>query len=99
MLAGIGFRPITRRLGFRVMALLSVALLPLGLIAVMQTRALTNEIQTRSQLSLIALTRNAAAEERQLIQRAFGAARVLSEMIDLIADEPEIGRASCRERV
>ncbi|MGR3572312.1 sensor histidine kinase [Brevirhabdus sp.] len=70
------------------MALLSVALLPLGLIAVMQTRALTNEIQTRSQLSLIALTRNAAAEERQLIQRAFGAARVLSEMIDLIADEP-----------
>ncbi len=72
------------------MAFLSLALLPLGLIAVMQTRALTTEVETRTQLTLMALTREAAADDRQLIQRALGAGRALTGLLELYVASPDL---------
>ncbi|WP_157801985.1 sensor histidine kinase [Brevirhabdus pacifica] len=82
----------TKRLGFRVMAFLSLALLPLGLIAVVQTRTLTQEVETRTQLTLLALTREAAADDRQLIQRALGAGRAMSGMFELLTTPEQCRR-------
>lgn len=80
-----------RRLPMRVVAFLSVALLPLGLLAVLQTRDLTREVRNRSELSLLALTDHAAFGERQILERSLGAAEALSSVIRIVRADP----ASC----
>lgn len=62
-----------RRIPLRVTVLLSLALLPIGLIAVAQTHRVTEEARARAASSLLALTEQAANRERQAIQRAYGA--------------------------
>lgn len=85
---------VVRRLGFRVAAFLSVALLPVGLIAVMQTQQVGRIAQERSELTLLALTEQAALAERREIQRALGAAEALAALMPtLSADLP-----ACIER-
>lgn len=69
---------IVQGLGVRLALLLSVALLPLGLIAVAQTFGVVREAQTRSALTLTALTEHAATPERLLVERALGAAEALA---------------------
>lgn len=66
------------RIGVRLALFLTVALLPLGLIAVWQTRQVSEEIDQRSRLTLTALTQQAAQAERRIIERSFGAAGVLA---------------------
>ncbi|MCE8007430.1 sensor histidine kinase [Aestuariivita sp.] len=67
-----------RRLTTRVLFFLTLALLPLGVIGVFQNLRLSAEVEQRTELSLLALTERAASGERQIIQRAFGAAQSLS---------------------
>lgn len=76
-------------LSVRVAIFLSLALLPLGLLAVLQTRDLTREIQSRAELSLLALTDHAASGERQTIERALGAAEALSAVLRMIRTSPD----------
>ncbi|MCZ4353958.1 sensor histidine kinase [Roseovarius aestuarii] len=73
-------------------AVLALALLPIGVMGIMQTRYLSEEVRSHSELTLLALTNRAAFGERQVIERAFGAAEALSSILQLIQDDPE----SCR---
>lgn len=75
-------------LALRVIAFLSLALMPIGLIAIYQTREFQNEAIQRSELSLLALTERAASVEQQTIERAFGAAEAMGVVVDLF-DDPE----------
>lgn len=85
-------RPISRGLRFRVAAVLALALLPIGVMGMFQNRNLAEEVSNRTELTLLALTDRAAFGERQVIERAFGAAEALSVVLKLIRDDPE----SCR---
>lgn len=84
--------PISRGLRFRVAAVLALALLPIGVVGILQTRDLSQEVRIRTELTLQALTDRASFGERQVIERAFGAAEALSSVLLEIRDEPE----SCR---
>lgn len=82
-------RPVSGRLRFRVAALLALALLPIGILGVVQTRSLAIEAQTSSELSLLALTERATFGERQVLERAVGTAEALTPFLELIRDDPE----------
>ncbi|MEO0751280.1 MAG: sensor histidine kinase [Pseudomonadota bacterium] len=82
-----------RRLTTRVLFFLTLALVPLGLIGVMLNLRLSAEVQQRQDLSLLALTERAASGERQIVQRAFGAAQSLGG----IATEFLDNTVECRE--
>jgi len=60
-----------------VVLFLSLALLPVGLLAVLQTAEVLRQADQRSAASLATLTDRAAEIERQRIERAFGAAQGL----------------------
>ncbi|MFD2741524.1 sensor histidine kinase [Sulfitobacter aestuarii] len=72
-----------RGLAVRVLLFLSLALLPIGLIAVVQTRQIAEQSKVSAELSLLAVTEQASSAERQIIQEAFGAAEALSPMVRL----------------
>ncbi|MBS0123581.1 sensor histidine kinase [Thetidibacter halocola] len=80
-----------RRLPVRLIALLSLALFPLGLIALYQTDKLLEEARMINRASLMERTVAAAAEERELIQHALGAARALGAVVQ------SIPQAACTE--
>lgn len=71
----------TRGLVLRVVLFLSVALLPVGVIAVVQTQQVVLQARLQSENSLAALTRQAAVSERLLIERAAGAARAMTLVV------------------
>ncbi|MBV0913687.1 sensor histidine kinase [Anianabacter salinae] len=81
------------RLGFRLVALLSVALLPLGLIAILQTYRVIDEANQRTEAALIGETVEAASYQRELIQTAIGAAEVFAISIEQYL----VDRATCDE--
>lgn len=58
----------------RIAALMTLAMLPLGLIAVYQTRVVVEDARTLSSSALMARTVAAASKERELIKTALGAA-------------------------
>lgn len=68
----------TERLGARLAVLLAIALVPLGLIAGLQSQALIKEARARSEAALLGATRSASASELRAIQRAQGSAEALS---------------------
>ncbi len=70
----------------RIMGLLSVALLPLGLVALAQTRSFQSEAQERAGLSLLAVTAQAGSGLEREVVRALGAAEALSAAEDLLGD-------------
>lgn len=72
---------ITERLGFRLAFLLSVALLPLGIIALVQTWQLSREAEVGAQAALIQRTAAQVAGERALIESALGAAEALGQSL------------------
>ncbi|MCR8825497.1 sensor histidine kinase [Pseudosulfitobacter koreensis] len=57
--------------------------------SVLQTRDLSYEVDNRSELALLALTNTAAVSERQVFERAFGAAQALTAVLQLMLVEPE----------
>lgn len=86
-------------LGFRLAVLLSVALLPLGVISVAQTLRVLGDVRETSHTALMGLTSDAVAGQRGLIEGAFGAARALGPvMVDTIA-QPEDCSARARDFV
>lgn len=62
----------------RLALMMSLALLPIGLIALLQTKSVSDKAQENAELALLVLTETAALRERALIQRAFGAASVFA---------------------
>lgn len=79
----------TRRLGFRLGALLSVAILPLGLISLIQNFNLVQEAERSVQLALLGRTSSAAAGERALLQSALGSADALGPAVLETLDRPQ----------
>lgn len=80
-------------LTFRVLLFLSMALLPIGLIAFVQTQQIADQSQRSAELSLIAVTEQAAAVERTALQEALGAGRALASVVKLMRNDP----AQCSE--
>jgi len=75
-------------LAFRVLLFLSLALLPIGLIAVIQTKQIADQSQRSAELSLIAVTEQAAGTERTVLQEALGAGRALTSVVKLVREDP-----------
>ncbi|MEI4485408.1 sensor histidine kinase [Frigidibacter sp. MR17.14] len=71
----------TERLGFRLAFLLSVALLPLGLIALSQTWQMAMDAESASETALIQRTSNAIGGEQAIVHGALGAAGALSQTV------------------
>ncbi|MHC9234820.1 sensor histidine kinase [Pseudooceanicola sp. 502str34] len=68
---------LTERLGVRVVAMLSVALLPLGLIALYQTRNVVSQADELARSALLGATLAAVEGQSDVIYEGFAAARVL----------------------
>lgn len=79
----------TKRLGFRLGGLLSVAILPIGLISVVQTLHLAREYERSSEIGLLGRTATAAAGERALLQSALGTADALGPAVLETMDRPD----------
>ena len=78
-----------QKLTARVLMFLTLALVPLGIIGMIQNQRLNAEIEKRSELTLLALTEHAASSEKLGIQRLFGAARALDGTFDILREDPE----------
>lgn len=87
---------IFQSLPFRVVAFLSLALLPIGLLAIWQTQNLDETLKARTELSLIALTESAVSGERETLQRAIGAARGQAVTYGLTSENPALCSAAFR---
>jgi len=87
MTSGFLSTNVLRGLTFRVLLFLSLALLPIGLIAVVQTREIADDNLANAELSLLALTEQASSMESNLIQEAFGAADALASVVNLIKND------------
>ena len=86
-----------RSLGVRLSALLTVALLPLGLIAVVQTAQVNAVARDREDLVFLALTEQAASRERRAIERAIGVVQGLSVLVPALAENEATCDAEMRE--
>ena len=80
---------ISKGLGFRLGGLLSVAILPIGLISVIQTLHLSREYERSSEIALLGRTAAAAAGERALLQSALGTADALGPAVLETMDRPD----------
>lgn len=69
--------------------LMTLALFPLGAVAIYQTNRVAAEAQNNAQLALLAITGRAAKAEELLIERAFGAARVFATIAGEFTDNPD----------
>lgn len=77
--------PALRSLPAKLIGVLTLALLPLGLISLYQTLEILEDTRAQARASLMARTVAAATSERELIQEALGAAQGLSAAV-LISD-------------
>jgi two-component sensor histidine kinase len=85
-------RRIYQELGFRLAVMLTVALLPLGVVAVVQNYRVFVEAQRSADTALLGLTSESVAGERALIQSALGSAETLGPVaLDRLGDT-----AQCR---
>ncbi len=83
----------TEGLGFRLATLLSVAILPLGLISLLQTLHLSREAERATEIALLGRTSAAAAGERALLQSGLGTADALGPAVLETLHDP----ASCSD--
>ncbi|MGR3469113.1 MAG: sensor histidine kinase [Shimia sp.] len=81
-------------LATQLVALLSLALLPLGLIALTQTYAVAREAEELAARAILVDTQGAASVERETLARAMGAATSLGQAIVVPGGDPE----ECNER-
>ncbi len=81
---------ITGRIGFRLALLLALALLPLVIISVLNSNAISREVKNRTEEALQGETVSAAATELRMIQRAQGMAEDLAAVVPSIANDPEV---------
>ena len=68
---------------------MSVALLPIGLIAILQTESVASKAGRNGELALLALTQQAAVAERLALRQAVGAADALGPIVPALLDDPE----------
>lgn len=87
--------PWYRRLSVQLIALLTLALLPLGSIALFQTNQVAVEAERTAALSLLGLTERAARSEQLLIERAVGAARLFGSIAPDLLNDPR----SCHDNL
>ncbi|MBY5971938.1 sensor histidine kinase [Ferrimonas balearica] len=73
--------PWFRSLSFRIAGILSLALVPIGSIAIYQTNQVSSQAEEVTRLSLLALTQQGVEEERAVLQQAFGATAALARMV------------------
>lgn len=76
-----------RSLVWRITLLMTVALLPLGFISVYQTRVVVEDAQELTKSALLSETLEAASKEREVIQKALGAAQGLAAIMGTLDDE------------
>ena len=76
-------------LGFRLAALLSVAILPIGLMSLIQTLYLSGEAERSAETAIVGRTGAAAAGERALFQSALGTAHALGPAVLRDIENPE----------
>ncbi|MEY3308704.1 MAG: hypothetical protein RLZZ413_2742 [Pseudomonadota bacterium] len=76
------------RLGFRLGVVLSMALLPVGLIAVIQSDKILNEVQAHADAALVGETLRAVAPGMRLVRQAQGAASVLAATVPSVLSQP-----------
>lgn len=81
MLENILSASVFRGLTFRVLFFLSLALLPIGLIAIIQTQQISKEMQNNAELSLLAVAEQAAFAETEILRNAFDAAETLGPVV------------------
>lgn len=98
MIAG-RFRDFFGSLTIRLVALLSLALMPIGAIAVFQTSQLSAQLRTEARTSLLGRTFDAIEYERSVIERAFGAAEMLGFVTTDFQTEMDLCRAAMNEVV
>lgn len=79
----------TKGLGFRLGSLLSLAILPIGLISLVQTLHLSREYARSAEIALLGRTSTAAAGERALLQGALGTADALGPAVLEMIDRPD----------
>lgn len=72
-----------RGLTVRVLFFLSLALLPIGLLAVTQTQQISQQYRQNAELALLSITEQASTAERAVLQNAFSAAEALASTISL----------------
>ena len=81
-------RPYASRFAIRFAVILAVAMLPAGIIAFIQTKALEDEIQTRREVSLMGATLRAAAAQTSFIDRVRGVVSSLAVAVPNLIDDP-----------
>lgn len=95
--------PRMRPLGLaaRMILFLTLALVPIGIVAWFQTTKLQQETRLRSQLSLVALTEAAALDERETVLRAQGGAQALGATLglDLFGPDGDDNAETCSNRL
>lgn len=74
-----------RRLAVQIVLFLTIALLPIGLVSVIQTKRGDNESETNNILRLVSLTRQVGSPGKQLVERALGASAALDAFVPLLA--------------
>ena len=83
------------RLDIRLVALLGLALLPIGLIAMVQTYRVIDEANDNAEAALLGATLSAANVERESILNVRGAAQIAADLMPALLDEPE----TCSQRL
>lgn len=89
MTRGLWEGDVFKGLAFRILVFLSLALLPFGLISILQTREIARQADAAADLSLLGLTEQASSAERTIIQEGFGAAEALSSIVGTFAEDAE----------
>ncbi|MBR9820877.1 MAG: sensor histidine kinase [Rhodobacteraceae bacterium] len=79
--------PWFRSLSFRIAGILSIALVPIGSIAIYQTNQVSSQAEEVTSLSLLALTQQGVEQERALLQQAFGASASLAQIVPSLRDD------------
>jgi two-component system, sensor histidine kinase PdtaS len=83
------------RLGFRLGLVLSMALLPIGLLAVLQARTLMNEARARSEAALAGETLRVLLPELRLIRQGQGASEILASVVPILLPQGSRDWAAC----
>ena len=76
------------RLDVRLVALLGLALLPIGLIAMVQTYRVISEADRTAEAALTGVTLSAATAERETLLRVRGAAQMAAQYVPTIIGDP-----------
>ncbi|WP_417210680.1 sensor histidine kinase [Antarctobacter sp.] len=77
----------SRSLSARIAVLMTIAMLPVGLIAVYQTQAVIDSARLQSRASLMSQIRSGATSERELIENALAASNGLAVLIAKLGED------------